>query len=81
MEAILVAVEDTSWRTLLVTAVAPIAWGTTYIVTESFLPPHRPLFSTLGLVAAVASVIVSALGFVMVKRWPAPTEMLTTISW
>jgi probable blue pigment (indigoidine) exporter len=178
--------EDTSWRTLLVTAVAPIAWGTTYIVTENFLPPDRPLFaaaaralpaglvllawrrqlphgdwwwkaallglcniglffpliflaayelpgglaatvqamsplavmaialpalgehpgvrrvvaalvgllgvgllvlraggelSTLGLVAAVGSVVVSALGFVLVKRWPSPTDMLTTISW
>jgi probable blue pigment (indigoidine) exporter len=173
-------------RTLLVTAVAPIAWGTTYIVTENFLPPDRPLFaaaaralpaglvllawrrqlphgdwwwkaallgvcniglffpliflaayelpgglaatvqamsplavmaialpalgerpgvrrvvaalvgllgvgllvlraggelSTLGLVAAVGSVVVSALGFVLVKRWPSPTDMLTTISW
>jgi probable blue pigment (indigoidine) exporter len=178
--------EDTSLRTLLVTAVAPIAWGTTYIVTENFLPPDRPLFaaaaralpaglvllawrqqlphgdwwwkaallglcniglffpliflaayelpgglaatvqamsplavmaialpalgerpgvrrvaaalvgllgvgllvlraggelSTLGLVAAVGSVVVSALGFVLVKRWPSPTDMLTTISW
>ena len=170
----------------MVTAVAPIAWGTTYIVTENFLPPDRPLFaaaaralpaglvllawrrqlphgdwwwkaallglcniglffpliflaayelpgglaatvqamsplavmaialpalgerpgvrrvvaalvgllgvgllvlraggelSTLGLVAAVGSVVVSALGFVLVKRWPSPTDMLTTISW
>jgi probable blue pigment (indigoidine) exporter len=178
--------EGTSMRTLLVTAVAPIAWGTTYIVTENFLPPDRPLFaaaaralpaglvllawrrqlphgdwwwkaallgvcniglffpliflaayelpgglaatvqamsplavmaialpalgerpgvrrvvaalvgllgvgllvlraggelSTLGLVAAVGSVVVSALGFVLVKRWPSPTDMLTTISW
>jgi len=178
--------EDTSLRTLMVTAVAPIAWGTTYIVTENFLPPDRPLFaaaaralpaglvllawrrqlphgdwwwkaallglcniglffpliflaafelpgglaatvqamsplavmaialpalgerpgvrrvvaalvgllgvgllvlraggelSTFGLVAAVGSVVVSALGFVLVKRWPSPTDMLTTISW
>lgn len=32
---------------LLLTAVAPAAWGTTYIVTELFLPPDRPLFSAL----------------------------------
>ena len=25
--------------------------------------------------------MVSALGFVLVKRWPSPTDMLTTISW
>ena len=175
--------EDTSLRTLLLTAVAPVAWGTTYLVTENFLPPDRPLFaaaaralpaglvllafrrqlphgdwwwkaallglcniglffpliflaayqlpgglaatvqamsplavmaialpmlgerpgarrvlaglvgivgvallvmraggqvSTLGLLAAVGSVLVSALGFVLVKRWPSPTDMLTT---
>ena len=45
VEGILVSVEDTSLRTLLITAVAPIAWGTTYIVTENFLPPDRPLFA------------------------------------
>jgi probable blue pigment (indigoidine) exporter len=178
--------EDISLRTLLITAVAPIAWGTTYIVTETFLPPDRPFFaaaaralpaglvllafcrqlprgewwwkaallglcniglffpllflaayelpgglaatvqalsplavmaialpmlgerpglrrvlaglvgilgvgllvlragsqiSTLGLVAAAGSVLVSALGFVLVKRWPSPADMLTTISW
>jgi len=186
MEGIVLSMEDTSIRTLLVTAVAPVAWGTTYLVTENFLPPDRPLFaaaaralpaglvllafrrqlprgdwwwkaallglcniglffplifvaayelpgglaatvqamsplavmaialpalgerpgvrrvvaglvgilgvgllvlrsggevSTLGLVAAVGSVLVSALGFVLVKRWPSPTDMLTTISW
>jgi probable blue pigment (indigoidine) exporter len=186
MEGILLSMEDTSIRTLLITAVAPIAWGTTYIVTENFLPPDRPLFaaaaralpaglvllafrrqlphgewwwkavllglcniglfmpllflaayelpgglaatlqclsplavmgialpvlgerpgvrrvvaglvgvvgvgllvlraggelSTLGLVGAIGSVLVSALGFVLVKRWPSPADMLTTVSW
>ena len=37
--------------------------------------------STLGLVAAFGSVLVSALGFVLVKRWPAPVDMLTLVSW
>ncbi len=32
-------------RLVLLTAVAPAAWGTTYLVTEKFLPPDRPLFS------------------------------------
>lgn len=32
---------------VLLTAVAPAAWGTTYIVTEKFLPPDRPLFAAL----------------------------------
>ena len=32
---------------LLLVAVAPAAWGTTYIVTEKFLPPDRPLFAAV----------------------------------
>jgi len=37
--------------------------------------------STVGLLAAFGSVAVSALGFVMVKRWPAPVDLLTLVSW
>jgi probable blue pigment (indigoidine) exporter len=170
----------------LVTAVAPIAWGSTYLVTEDFLPPGRPLFAatmralpaglvllawrrrlphgdwwwraivlglcniglffpliflaayhlpgglaatlqatsplavmaiasvgigersgivriaaalvgmvgvgllmlrnpggvdTLGLVGAFGSVVVSAVGFVLVKKWEPPVDMLTLVSW
>ena len=178
--------ETIQWRFVFLTMVAPAAWGTTYIVTEQFLPPDRPLFAatvralpvglallalrrqlprgiwwwraialgicniglffpliflaayhlpgglaatvqaasplavmalalpiirerpgavrigaalvglvgvallvlrspgavdTLGLVGAFGSVLVSALGFVLIKRWPAPVDMLTLISW
>ena len=171
---------------VLITAVAPVAWGSTYVVTESLLPPDRPLFAatvralpvgllllafrhrlprgewwwkaavlgvcnialffpliflaayhlpgglaatlqatsplavmgiawavigeratvvrlaaavvglvgvallvlrspggvdTLGLVGAFGSVLVSALGFVLIKRWQAPVDMLTLVSW
>jgi probable blue pigment (indigoidine) exporter len=179
-------VETTSWRALLLTAFAPAAWGTTYLVTERLLPPDRPLLSatlralptgllllavtrrlpsgvwwwrslllgvanigmffpllflaayrlpgglastlqatsplavmalaalvigeragtariaaaavgiagvgllvlrspgeldTLGLVGAFGSVVVSALGFVLIKRWTPPVDMLTLVSW
>ena len=172
--------------TLLLTAVAPVAWGSTYVVTETLLPPDRPLFAAtvralpagllllalrrrlphghwwwkaialglcniglffpliflsayhlpgglaatlqatspiavmgvallligerptgvrlgaagvglagvtllvlrhpsgvdaVGLVAATGSVLVSAVGFVLVKRWSAPVDMLTLVSW
>ena len=172
--------------TVLITAVAPVAWGSTYIVTENYLPPDRPLFAalvralpvglvllalrrqlpprgwrlkavvlglcniglffpliflsayhlpgglaatlqassplavmaiawpligerpalirvaaglvgvlgvallvlrspghvdTLGLVGAFGSVLVSAVGFVLIKRWQAPTDLLTLVSW
>lgn len=32
-------------RALLITAVTPAVWGTTYAVTTEFLPPERPLLS------------------------------------
>ncbi|MFJ9863445.1 EamA family transporter [Streptomyces sp. NPDC101165] len=33
--------------TILLTALAPVSWGTTYAVTSQFLPPDRPLFTGL----------------------------------
>ncbi|POX53564.1 EamA family transporter [Streptomyces sp. Ru71] len=33
--------------TVLLTALAPVSWGTTYAVTTEFLPPDRPLFTGL----------------------------------
>lgn len=38
---------ETNWRVLGATALAPIAWGSGYYVTETFLPPDRPLFGAL----------------------------------
>ncbi len=32
-------------RTVLLTAVAPVVWGSTYAVTQLWLPPGRPMFS------------------------------------
>ncbi len=178
--------ETSTVRALALTAFAPAAWGTTYLVTERLLPPDRPLLSAtlralptglvllavtrrlphgdwwwravllgvcniglffpllflaayrlpgglastlqatsplavmalaalmigeragtarlvaaavgvagvgllvlrspghldaLGLVGAFGSVAVSALGFVLIKRWTPPVEMLTLVSW
>lgn len=33
--------------TILLTALAPVSWGTTYAVTTEFLPADRPLFTGL----------------------------------
>lgn len=182
----MLSMETNQARLALVTAVAPIAWGSTYLVTEAFLPPDRPLFAAvvralpvglvllalrrrlpprgwwgraivlgvlnigmffpliflaayhlpgglaatlqatsplvvmalawpglgerpgvarvvaalvgvvgvallvlrspgqvdaLGLVGAFGSVVVAATGFVLIKRWPAPVDMLTLVSW
>ena len=35
------------WFLLLTTALAPILWGSTYIVTTELLPPNRPLIAAL----------------------------------
>src|SRR5690349_662049 len=44
-EGTLVSMEGFSWRAASLTAFAPAAWGTTYLVTERLLPPDRPLLS------------------------------------
>jgi drug/metabolite transporter (DMT)-like permease len=36
--------EGKSWRWVLITAIAPIAWGSTYVVTRNLLPPESPLW-------------------------------------
>ncbi|MER5430526.1 EamA family transporter [Streptomyces sp. NPDC002588] len=47
--------------TVLLTALAPVSWGTTYAVTTEFLPPDRPLFT--GLVRALpAGLLLLAVG-------------------
>ncbi|MFF2025977.1 EamA family transporter [Streptomyces sp. NPDC058171] len=33
--------------TIVLTALAPVSWGSTYAVTTEFLPPDRPLFTSL----------------------------------
>lgn len=46
---------------IALTAVAPISWGTTYIVTSEWLPPDRPLLSGL-LRALPAGLLAIAIG-------------------
>jgi probable blue pigment (indigoidine) exporter len=53
-------VETNSWSTPLITAVAPIAWGSTYLVTEQFLPPDRPLFAATVRALPVGLVLLAA---------------------
>lgn len=50
--------------------------GVALLVLRS--PTTLPLW---GVLAALASMLISALGFVLVKRWPAPTDMITMTSW
>jgi probable blue pigment (indigoidine) exporter len=45
-ETIVSSVED-KWRWMLVTAIAPVAWGSTYVVTRELLPADHPLWGAL----------------------------------
>jgi probable blue pigment (indigoidine) exporter len=35
---------EANWKWVALTAVAPIAWGSTYVVTRQLLPPDQPLW-------------------------------------
>ncbi|MGD9764083.1 MAG: EamA family transporter [Candidatus Binatia bacterium] len=54
-----VAPRDHVVRDTLITALAPLAWGATYLVTSQFLPPNRPLL--LGVLRALPVGIVFTL--------------------
>ena len=56
-------------RTIALTALAPITWGTTYAVTTELLPPGRPLLTAL-LRALPAGLLLLALGRTLPRgRW------------
>ncbi len=57
--------QSNRWSTPLITAVAPISWGTTYLVTAKFLPEDRPLFAAL-----VRALPVGLLMLAMVRQLP-----------
>lgn len=56
---------ETNWRTPLLTAVAPAAWGSSYYVTAHFLPPDRPFFA-----AAVRALPVGLVLLAVTRRLP-----------
>jgi probable blue pigment (indigoidine) exporter len=51
--------------TVLLTAIPPVAWGSTYFVTETWLPPDRPLFA-----ATVRALPIGLLLLVVCRRLP-----------
>lgn len=48
-------------RLVLVTAITPLLWGTTYIVTSELLPPGRPLFAAAARALPAAVLLLAAL--------------------
>lgn len=57
--------ENNQWRNVMLTALTPIIWGTTYFTTTEFLPPERPLFS-----AAMRALPVGLLILFFVRQLP-----------
>ncbi|VVD81411.1 EamA family transporter [Pandoraea anhela] len=58
-----------TWWDVLLTALAPVIWGSTYIVTTQVLPPDRPF------TAALIRVLPSGLLLLLyARRWPARGE-------
>ncbi|MFN3810024.1 MAG: EamA family transporter [Roseateles asaccharophilus] len=53
------------------TALAPLLWGSTYIVTTELLPPDRPLVA-----ACLRTLPAGLLLLLWVRQWPAPGEWL-----
>ena len=63
-EAIVTSMED-KWRWVLITAVAPIAWGSTYFVTKQLLPADSPLWG-----AAIRALPAGILLMLLARRRP-----------
>lgn len=56
---------ETKWRYVLITTIAPISWGTTYFVTQQFLPADTPLWG-----AAIRALPAGLLLFALRRRLP-----------
>lgn len=65
---------------ILLTAVAPAAWGTTYIVTEKFLPPDRPLFAALVRALPIGLVMLAWRRRLPTGRWWWKTAVLGVLN-
>jgi len=56
---------ETKWRLVAITAIAPIAWGATYVVTRHLLPPDAPLWG-----AALRALPAGLLLWALARRRP-----------
>ena len=63
-------------RLLVLAAVGPMVWATTYIVTEKFLPPDRPLFSAMLRALPMGLVLLAWLRVLPPRGWWGRTVLL-----
>lgn len=62
--------------TLILTALAPLVWGSTYIVTTELLPAHRPLMASLIRALPAGVVLVLWARVLPNKQWLARLALL-----
>ncbi|MCX2925392.1 EamA family transporter [Streptomyces sp. NEAU-W12] len=56
-------------RAILLTALAPVSWGTTYAVTTELLPPDRPLFTGLMRALPAGLLLLASAGVLPKGAW------------
>jgi probable blue pigment (indigoidine) exporter len=61
--------ESDYWKNVILTALTPIVWGTTYFVTTEFLPPGRPLFGAMMRALPVGLLILLYAGKLPEGKW------------
>lgn len=61
--------QSTLWRDVALTALAPIIWGSTYIVTSELLPPDRPFSAAL-----IRALPAGLLLVLFTRQWPLRRE-------
>lgn len=59
------------WHDFVLTATAPVIWGSTYIVTSELLPPDRPFTAALIRVLPAGLLLVLCM-----RQWPARSQWL-----
>lgn len=67
-------------RDLLLTALAPIIWGTTYFVTTQFLPPNRPLLVSVLRAAPIGLLMLAGFRQLPKGKWWWRTAVLGTLN-
>lgn len=61
----------TVWRDVILTALAPVIWGSTYIVTSEVLPPDRPFTAAfLRVFPAGVLLVLATLQMPIRREWP-----------
>ncbi|WP_394681305.1 EamA family transporter [uncultured Comamonas sp.] len=63
--------QSSRWQDIALTALAPMVWGSTYIVASELLPPHRPFTAALIRVLPAGLLLVLAM-----RRLPAQQHWL-----